>query len=177
MALPLSAANLLPRRVPLLRLAPSPQLDLEVAKIAALSSELRTVIEEMESYERIVNGSYSKIQTLAPTASQSPEGREVLEKGLEQARNQESELADLWVQVQESRERELARARELASHEPPWREYAELLDRLISSTLRVLGTLRDFRLEIAAVLTEYEDEADSPVFDDPEELKKYLESV
>lgn len=160
-----------------MRLVPSPQLDLDLVELATLAGDLRKVIDEMESYERIVNGSYSKIQMLAPTTSQSPEGREVLEKGLEQARNQESELAGLWAQVQESRERELARARELASHEPPWREYAELLDRLISSTLRVLGTLRDFRLEIAAVLTEYEDEADSPVFDDPEELKKYLKSV
>jgi hypothetical protein len=52
-----------------------------------------------------------------------------------------------------------------------------VLDRAIEAAIRLLQTLRDSRLELAVILTEADCDIDSPVFDDPEELKKYLESI
>jgi hypothetical protein len=160
-----------------LRLVPSPPLDADAAALGELNRQFAEPLEQMQSHEQALARSFSVLRRLALTVADSPEGRTRIEESIETVRKQEQELAARWNEVRLSRERELRRARELAVNEPAWGEYADLLDRFIESTLRLLKTFRDFRLESVTTLTELDDEVDSPVFDDPEALKKYLETV
>jgi chromosome segregation ATPase len=177
MGLPLKAEDLPPRRLPSLGLVSSPPLDADAAALERLNREFEEPLKALESHQEALAHSYSVLRNLASVIAETPEGRESIEESLDSLRSQEDELASRWREVKESRERELVRARELASHEAEWGEYARLLDRFIELTLRLLTTMRDCRLEIATILAESDAEIDSPVFDDPDELKKYLESV
>lgn len=177
MALPLQLTDFLPQRIPALRLVPAPPLDVDQEKLEEMIQALAEPLAELEAFERDVTSSLGRVRAEAEAATRSEEGRELFEDGVRLVEERELALAREWATAQESRERQLMRARELSSLEPRWATYADLVDRFINLTIRLLEALRDFRLEIAVILTERDHKRDSPVFDDPEELKKYLESV
>lgn len=177
MALPLQLTDFLPQRIPALRLVPAPPLDVDQEKLEEMIQDLAEPLAELEAFERDVTSSLGRVRAVAEVTTRSEEGRELFENGIRLVEERERALAREWATAQESRERQLMRARELSSLEPRWATYADLVDRFINLTIRLLEALRDFRLEIAVILTERDHKRDSPAFDDPEELKKYLKSV
>lgn len=169
--------ELLPRKVPALRLVPAPPLDVDREKLEDMIQDLRDPVEELKASVTDLSSSFERLRALGAGAFHIKDIREVVERGLQATEDNERTLAAEWREVEESRERQLMRARELSLKEPGWATYADLLDEFISLTIHLLEGLRDFRLELAAVLTATDDEVDSPVFDDPLKLKKYLEST
>ena len=176
MVMPLRAADLLPRPAPSLRLLPAPPLDLDSERLEGLNRDLALALQEIETFELEVKSSFEGVRAVARDSSETEEGRQSLEDMVEALRDLEGKLASTWAEGQESIERAIMRARQLGSQETLWTEYASLLDRSADSIVRLLETLRDLRWELAAVLTAV-DEGDSPVFDDPAALKKYLQSI
>jgi chromosome segregation ATPase len=176
MVMPLRAVDLLPRPTPSLRLLPAPPLDLEPERLEGLNREVASALQEIETFELEVKSSFEAVRAVARDTSGTEEGRQSLEEMVEALREVESKLASTWSEVEASIERAILRARQLGSQETLWTKYADLLDHSADSTIRLLETLRDMRWELAAILTAV-DEGDSPVFDDPAALKKYLQSI
>jgi hypothetical protein len=56
-------------------------------------------------------------------------------------------------------------------------DFQEAGEELERSLVRLLEALRDFSLEVAVIQTQMDHEGASPVFDDPQELRRYLETA
>ncbi len=177
MALPLRATDVLPRRVPEFRVLPAPSLELNPDQLDALIEELAEALDDVESFEEGLGSSFEGVRSSLASTHTGEGDDESLDAIADALQELERKLAKNWGKVQESTERAIFRARELSSREPLWDKYAALLDRFAHSTVRLLETLRDHRLELAAVLTARARVGDGMVFDDPEELKKYLDSI
>jgi hypothetical protein len=177
MSLPLQPPDSLPRRAPALRLVPGPSLDLGPEGVEAEIRAVGEVLENLETFDRDIRTSFEELRSSVDSTPGGEVDCDHLEAAAEALEDLERSLAAKWAEIQDRCERTVVRARNLIPSEPLWSRYADVLDRAIEAAIRLLQTLRDSRLELAVILTEADCDIDSPVFDDPEELKKYLESI
>jgi hypothetical protein len=73
-------------------------------------------------------------------------------------------------------EREIARARTLAEGEPGWTTHADLLERFVDELFDVQEALDTARTRLLVLLSKAEP-GHGPIFENPDDLKNYLESL
>lgn len=137
---------------------------------------LETYVRDTEISQKKLIKSAERQLELARADTTREEVAEALDIAVEELHTMEQRLAEVW--LPEIRRSEANRKKALRSRHVLQRGlYADLLRRGADAMATALERLRDARLELAALAAELDAHVDSPVFDDPDELKKYLETV
>ena len=141
-----------------------------------------------EDFGRFANETLANLERLVARAEREVEsqGVEILDGLIDHLATIEEETRTTWKGSQAARDtaRRVRGELEELSATAPGR--AELLkgveeplariDRWIEAAESVLPAYRDTRWKLMALRADHEDPGDAPVFDDPEQLKKYLAS-